>query len=174
MLNYSFAYLNTIKYLDLPIPVGESFSLSCTRSIEKLLDDLRLELGSTYYFTVYYMGNPLTERDVPFNPIKYNVLDIKWGFTDIKNWEYYSQLAVTDSTLESLLNIYKGRPLAFNKSILSSAIDHMIFSSDLIKDVVNNDLQHHVGSIDYLNVKSVGVTCNYVLNLTLVYYKTSK
>ncbi len=163
--------LSDIKYVDLPLPVGGSLGLSCKVSIDKLLDDIILELGSTYYFSVFYLGNPLIKRDIPFNPIKYNVLDIKWGFTDIKNWEYYSQLAVTDNTLESLLNIYKDKSLAFNKYILSSAIHYMIFTSDLIKDVVDNDYKKHVGSIDCLNPKSVGVTRNYVLGLTLVYYK---
>jgi len=47
----------------------------------------------------------------------------------------------------------------------------MIFTSDLIKDVVDNDYKKHVESIDCLNPKSVGVTRNYVLGLTLVYYK---
>lgn len=172
--NLSAAGFSDIKYLDLPIRIGGPLSLSCKASIDKLLNDIRLDLGSTYYFTVYYMDKPLTKIDIPLNPIKYQFIDLKRGFTDIKTWEFYSQLAVTDKELKSLLYIYKDKPLAFHIYILTSAIHHLIFSSDLIKDVIENDYKKYVWANDCLKPKRVSVNRNYILALTLVYYKSSQ
>jgi hypothetical protein len=163
----NFIGLNDIKYVDLPIPIGGYLHLS----IDSLYEKMELQFGCTYFFTVYYFNNPLTKNGVPYNPIKLSILDIK-NSSDIENSVHLSELTHDYFCHESLLIQFKNKEPITNKVIFNLGISNMVFHSDLIKDIIDNDYKKHIGSIDCLKPQSVGVTRNYVLNLTLVYFKT--
>ena len=164
----NFIGLNDIKYLDLPLPIGGYLDVS----IDSLYDKMELQLGSTYYFAVYYFNNPLTNKGVPYNPLKLSILNIN-NSSDIENSIHLSELTHDYFCHESLLIQFKRNFCITNKVILNVGISNLVLYSDLIKDIVDNDYKKSIGSIDCLKPKDVGVTRNYVLNLTLVYFKAT-
>lgn len=132
---------------------------------------MELQYGSTYYFAVYYFNNPLTRNGVPYNPIKLSILDIN-NYSDIENSVHLSELTHDYFSHESLIKCWDNKYPITNRVILEGGIKNMVFHSDLIKDIIDNDYEKHIGSIDCLKPESVGVTRKYVLNLTVAYYKT--
>jgi hypothetical protein len=159
-------FFSGIKYVDLPFFVGGPLKVS----IDSLYESMELKYGSTYYFTVYYFNNPLTINGVPCSPIKLSILDIK-NYSDIEKSVHVNELTHDHFCHESLIIQFKNKEPITNKIILSVGISRFIESSDLIKDIIENDYEKYVGSIDCRKPIKVGVTRNYVLNLTLAYYE---
>jgi hypothetical protein len=147
------------KFVDLPLPIGGLLDLS----IDSPYENMKLELGSTYYFIVYYMDKPLTKKGVPYSPVKLTILDIK-GSSDNKDSIHASEESSID--LDYLLGyLVKGNNTLTSKVILSIVISDMVYNSDLIRDILDNDYKN------CLNPEGVSINRNYVLNLSLAYYK---
>lgn len=167
----NFTCFNGIKYIDMPLPIGGFIDVP----IDSLYDKLLLELGSIYYFNVYYCNNPLTKNGVPYNPVKLRILDIKDPI-DIIRSVYESEQTHDYICVDSLIKQLKNNFLRItSKVILDCAITNMVNKSDLIKDIRDKDYAKYIGTLDCLEnegPKKEGVTRHYVLNLTLAYFKT--
>jgi hypothetical protein len=63
--------VSDIKYVNLPVNIKNFVDIK-----KDYINDLELEYGSTYSFIISY-GNPLTNRGVPYAPLKLTMIDIK-------------------------------------------------------------------------------------------------
>ena len=167
----NFIGLNDIKYVDMPLPIAGFLDVP----IDSLYDKLILELGSTYYFNVYYCNNPLTLNGVPYNPAKLRILDIQ-NIIDLRRSVYENIKTHEHFCVDSLIKQFKNGVPMTSKVLLDCAISNMVMKSDLIGDIVDNDYAKYIGTLDCLEnegPKKVGVTRHYVLNLTLAYFKST-
>jgi hypothetical protein len=174
--------VNIVKCVDLPLQIGRpeldlGIGGFLSHSISVAYKSMELELESSYYLNVYYCNNPLTKNGVPYNPVKLTILDIKEVKDIFKSVYDGVQVQTYDHfCLGSLIHQFKaGEPIT-SKVLLDCAISNMVLESDLIDNIVENDYAKHVGTIDCLDYegpREIGVTRNYVLNLSLVYLKAS-
>lgn len=166
--------VNNIKYVNLPVPIKEFVF-----SAKDFINDLELEYGSTYSFIISY-GNPLTNRGVPYPPLKLTMVDTKGPF-------YINKCILKDTsssdgwTLNDYTLIYdngkgwkniacgeKGKILSY-KDLLSTSIWAMVTKSDLMTGIYANNT-YETGRD---TVVGLGVPGNDVIIMSLAYYKTT-
>jgi len=71
MLNDLIGGVSDIKYVNLPVSIKGFVDVP-----KDYINDLELEYGSTYSFIISY-GNPLTNKGVPYAPLKLTMVDFK-------------------------------------------------------------------------------------------------
>jgi hypothetical protein len=112
-----------VKYLDFSVPLGKYPSVA-----GQFVNDLDLEYGCTYNFTVLYKGKPLTKKSVPFYPIKLifkrDIIDFN-NCIDLKNFDMYKI-----NNTEILSRVLR--------DIIINKINTMIHESDLIDNYYNH------------------------------------
>jgi hypothetical protein len=78
MLNSLIGGVSDIKYVNLPVSIKGYVDVP-----KDYINNLDLEYGSTYSFIISY-GNPLTNKGMPYAPLKLTMIDIK-GPLCVKN-----------------------------------------------------------------------------------------
>ncbi len=171
MLNDLIGGVSDIKYVNLPVSIKGFVDVP-----KDYINDLELEYGSTYSFIISY-GNPLTNKGVPYAPLKLTMVDFK-GLLYIKETILNNTSSSNGWTLDDYSLIYnkgysicgtKGEILSY-KNLLHTSIWALVSRSDLIKGILVNRT-YETGRD---TVVSLGVPDYNVLNMSLAYYKSSE
>jgi hypothetical protein len=117
------------KYLDFSVPIGRC-SPAPGHYVYKCIE---LEYGSTYNFTILHRGNPLTRNNVPFYPIKLNIIE---SYLDYHNYIDLTNFSFNIENIESLIN--NSPNFTVDRHILENILNTMIRESDYIKKAYNN------------------------------------
>ena len=98
--------LFSIKYVDLPIEIGGNMGHSLECAIKEAYNKMGFVKGSTYYFNVLHLNNPLTKDGVPYKPVKLKNMDIN-NVKDILSSVYEEKQTHDHYHIESLIRDYK-------------------------------------------------------------------
>jgi hypothetical protein len=126
----NFIDLNVIKFVDLSLQIGRpepglGLESYLKHSIYAAYNNMNLESGSTYYFGVYFSNQPLTRKNVPYEPIKLSILDIN-NSLDIKKSVHSDNLTHDYFSLENLLRFFKNKYPITNKYIFYAGISSLV------------------------------------------------
>jgi hypothetical protein len=167
--------VSDIKYVNLPVNIKNFVDIK-----KDYINDLELEYGSTYSFIISY-GNPLTNRGVPYAPLKLTMIDIKGPLyiqnsvlkdTSIKNgWtlDDYTLIYENVKGWKNTISVGEKGELVNYKEILGASIWALVTKSDLIRGIDANNTYE----TERDTVVSLGVPGHNVINMSLAYYKTT-
>jgi len=167
--------VSDIKYVNLPVNIK-----SYVRIPKDYINNLELEYGSTYSFIISY-GYPLTNKGIPYNPLKLTMVDTKGPLyiqnSVLKDTSISNGWTLDDYTLiyenvkgwKNTISVGKKGELVSYKEILYASIWALVTKSDLIRGIDANSIYETKRD----TVVRIGVPGHDVINMSLAYYKTT-